>query len=89
MKMRRAVPAVLLFLVCLAIPAFSQVSFPGADDAPKVTITGAINQRTGDDVTGTITAKLGEGWHINSNTPTEDFAITTVLELDTTTAELG
>jgi thiol:disulfide interchange protein DsbD len=89
MMMRRAVPAVLLSLLCLAVPAFAQISFPGADDTPKVTITGAIQQRTGDDVEGTITAKVGEGWHINSNTPSEDFAIPTVLQLDAATADLA
>lgn len=84
--MRAISVALLSFFVSLS-PLAAQISFPGADDSPKVTITGAVNARTGDDVQGTITAKIAEGWHVNSNTPSEEFAIPTVLELDAATIE--
>lgn len=71
-----------LFAVFSAFPSFAQVGFGGPDAGPKVTIEGSIQQRNGDDVRGTITASVAEGWHINSHTPTEEFAIPTVLELD-------
>lgn len=58
------------------------------DDTPKATVEGVLTQRSGDDVAGIITAKIAEGWHVNSNTPTEEFAIPTVLELDPASAEL-
>jgi len=71
----------LLFLV-LATPAFAQIDLPGGDLTPKVTIEGALQQRSGDAVEGTVTARVAGGWHINSATPTEEFAIPTVLELE-------
>ena len=40
------------------------------------------------EVEGTITATIAEGWHVNSHTPSEEFAIPTVLELDPATATL-
>ena len=80
--------AVLLFALLAAIPSFAQISFPGADAPGKVTIDGAIQKRTGDEVEGTVTAKVEDGWHINSNVPTEEFAIATALSLDPATAEL-
>jgi len=61
---------------------------PGVDGTPKATIEGALHKRTGDEIEGTITAKIADGWHVNSNTPSEEFAIPTVLELDAATAEL-
>ncbi|HEY0142979.1 MAG TPA: cytochrome c biogenesis protein CcdA [Thermoanaerobaculia bacterium] len=84
--MRAIAVALFSFLLPLS-PLVAQIGFPGADDTPKVTIEGAVNGRTGDDVQGTITAKIAEGWHVNSHTPSEEFAIPTVLELDPTTAE--
>ncbi len=85
--MKRLAIAVLLSL-CSAVPSFAQFGFPGGDGVPKATIEGSLNRRTGDEVEGTIVAKIAEGWHVNSNTPTEEFAIPTVLELDPATAEL-
>lgn len=58
------------------------------DNTPKATIEGVLHERNGDDVAGTITAKIAAGWHVNSNTPTEEFAIPSVLEVDPATAEL-
>jgi thiol:disulfide interchange protein DsbD len=83
---RTAVALTLLLL--FSIPLFAQFGLPGADNTPKATIEGALHKRTGDEVEGTITAKIAEGWHVNSNTPSEEFAIPTVLELDPATAEL-
>jgi len=77
-----------LFLLLATTPSFAQLGFPGGDAAPKATIEGSIQKRTGDDVEGTIVAKIASGWHVNSNTPTEEFAIPTALELDAATAQL-
>lgn len=85
--MTRVSAAVLLFLFT-AVPAFSQIGFPGADASPKATITGSVESRSGDEVAGTIVATIADGWHVNSNKPTEEYAIPTVLELDAATAEL-
>ncbi|HEY3054640.1 MAG TPA: cytochrome c biogenesis protein CcdA [Thermoanaerobaculia bacterium] len=61
----------------------AQIGFDsGVDRSPKVTIDGAIQKRTGDVVEGVITARIADGWHINSNRPTESYAIPTVLVLD-------
>lgn len=61
---------------------------PGAGEPPKASIDGALHARDGDVVEGTITAKIADGWHVNSSKPLEEFAIPTVLELDPATAEL-
>jgi thiol:disulfide interchange protein DsbD len=61
----------------------AQIGFDsGVDRSPKVTIEGGIQKRTGDVVEGVITARIADGWHINSNRPTESYAIPTVLVLD-------
>ena len=80
--------AALLSALFLAAPAFAQVSFAPPDSSPKATIEGSLQKRTGDDVEGTVTVKIAEGWHVNSNKPTEEFAIPTVLTLDAATATL-
>ncbi|HKR66455.1 MAG TPA: cytochrome c biogenesis protein CcdA, partial [Thermoanaerobaculia bacterium] len=85
--MRRAVAA-LLPLLAFAATAFAQLGFGAQDAQPKASITGSIQKRTGDEVEGTIVATIADGWHVNSNTPTEEFAIPTVLEMDSETAEL-
>ncbi|HET7437288.1 MAG TPA: cytochrome c biogenesis protein CcdA [Thermoanaerobaculia bacterium] len=74
--------AAFVLLAFSSLPSFAQIGFGGPDAGPKVTIEGSIQQRTGDDVHGTIGATVAEGWHINSHTPTEEFAIPTVLVLD-------
>lgn len=84
--MNRLAFAVLTFL--LAVPSFAQIGFSGADAGPKATIEGSLQKRTGDDVEGTIVATIASGWHVNSHTPSEEFAIPTVLEIDPATAEL-
>jgi thioredoxin:protein disulfide reductase len=84
--MNRLAFAVLTFL--FAVPSFAQLGFPGVDASPKATITGSLYQRNGDEVAGTVTAVIAEGWHVNSNKPSEEFAIKTELTLDPATAEL-
>ncbi len=87
--MKRQYALFLAFLAFAVAPAFSQLGgFGGPDSLPKATITGSIHTRGGDDVEGTIVATIDNGWHVNSNKPTEEFAIPTVLELDPATAEL-
>jgi thiol:disulfide interchange protein DsbD len=70
----------LLLLLLSAVPAFPQ--FGGIDAGPKVTISGTVQQRSGDEVHGTIAAKIADGWHINSHTPSEEFAIKTELSFE-------
>ena len=86
-----ALPLLLLF----AVPSLAQIGFgasdagSGAPDAgPKATIEGSLHKRDGDAVEGVVTATIAAGWHVNSHTPTEEFAIPTVLELDPATAAL-
>lgn len=83
-----AVPRLFLLplLLLVARPSFAQLGFGAPDATPKATITGALHQRTGDDVQGTVTATIAEGWHVNSHKPSDDFAIATVLTLDPATA---
>ena len=71
--------------VLLLVPAaaFAQIGFDGAPDrSPKVTIEAAITKHSGDAIEGVINARVADGWHINSHTPTESFSIPTVLTLD-------
>lgn len=85
--MNRLAFAVLTFL--LAVPSsFAQIGFSGPDALPKASIEGSLHQRNGDEVEGTIVATIADGWHVNSNTPSEEFAIPTLLEIDPATAEL-
>ncbi|HUP60342.1 MAG TPA: cytochrome c biogenesis protein CcdA [Thermoanaerobaculia bacterium] len=70
---------VFLLLLLTAVSAAAQLDFPGGDASPKVTIDGALQKRDGDAIEGTVTAKIAEGWHVNSATPLEEFAIPTVL----------
>lgn len=89
MRLRALLPALLL----AAATASAQIdSISGASGAPPagplVTLQGAVQGRTGDDVQGTITAHILDGWHINSNKPLDEYAIPTVLSLDPATAEL-
>jgi thiol:disulfide interchange protein DsbD len=84
--MNRLAFAVLTFLV--AVPSFAQIGGFSVDATPKATIDGSLQQREGDVVEGTISVTIAEGWHVNSNTPSEEFAIKTELELDPATAQL-
>lgn len=88
MSLRKTAVATALLLFSVH-PLFAQFGLPGADTTPKATIEGAIHSRTGDEVEGTVTATIASGWHVNSNKPTEEFAIPTVLEIDPATADLA
>ncbi len=74
-------------LFALALPLSAQITsgLDAAPDIPKenlVQLSGAIEQRSGDDVRGTITATILGGWHINSNKPLDSFVIPTELKLE-------
>jgi thiol:disulfide interchange protein DsbD len=84
----RKLSSVLLLLLLSAVPAFAQTDFGAPDTSPKATIEGSLHKRTGDEVEGTITAKIAEGWHVNSHKPLEVYDIPTVLTLDESTAKL-
>jgi thiol:disulfide interchange protein DsbD len=74
---------VTLLTLLTAVSAFAQIDFSGGVDAgPKVTLAGAVHERTGDDVKGVVTATILPGWHINSAKPLDEFAIATELTLD-------
>jgi thiol:disulfide interchange protein DsbD len=86
--MRTRIPATLA-VALIASASLAQVDFkaplPGGDAMPaaqQVTLNGSIHSRAGDDVTGTVTARVAAGWHVNSNKPLDDFVIPTVLTLD-------
>lgn len=68
-----------LLAILLFVPA---IGFAQLDRLPKVTIDGSISKQTGDVIEGVINARVAEGWHVNSHTPTESFAIPTELSLD-------
>ncbi|HEV7922303.1 MAG TPA: cytochrome c biogenesis protein CcdA [Thermoanaerobaculia bacterium] len=83
---RALVPALLLIAAATAGAQLDGSS--GAPPAgPLVTATGVVTARQGDDVQGTITAKIIEGWHINSAKPLSEYVIPTTLTL--TTADLA
>jgi len=76
-----------ILLLALAVPLAAQVtgalgSDPGIPQHDLIKLSGTIQQRSGDDVRGVITATIEQGWHVNSNKPTEEFAIPTVLTVD-------
>ena len=73
-----------VFLLFAATAALAQIEIGGGavDAGPKVTITGAIHERSADVVKGTITATILEHWHINSARPLDEFAIPTALTID-------
>jgi thiol:disulfide interchange protein DsbD len=84
--MKRIAFAVLLLAVSLT-PTFAQLGGFG-DGTPKATIEGSLTKRSADDVEGTVFVTIAEGWHVNSNKPTEEFSIATELSLDPASAEL-
>jgi thioredoxin:protein disulfide reductase len=77
----KRISAVLLFILAV-FPAAAQIGFPGGDATPKVTLEGSLQSRAGEAVEGSVVAKIAEGWHINSATPSEEFAIPTVLSFE-------
>ncbi len=89
---------VALMVVALAVPGGAQLTSqmgadPGATGgsiAPRdlVLLSGSLQQRSGDDVHGTIRATIAPGWHINSAKPLDTFVIPTKLSLDPASAQL-
>ena len=80
--MRSTIPTIACFFVAASLTA--QI------DAPQtlVTMSGSVQQRTGDQVRGTISASIAAGWHINSAHPLDSFSIPTELKFDPATADL-
>lgn len=75
-------------LVLLSVsPSAAQIGFGAPDAGPKATLEGSLQSRSGDEVEGTVLAAIAAGWHVNSNTPGDEFAIPTVLELDAAALE--
>src|SRR6202035_3835173 len=77
-----------LLVAAFAVGAAAQVDAPVIPQQPLVTLNGSIQQRSGDEVRGVITAAILSGWHITSAYPLESFAIPTELSLDPATADL-
>ena len=77
-----------IFTFVLAGPA-AYAQFGGGDAGPKASITGALTARDGSAVQGVVTAKIEDGWHINSARPLDEYAIPTELTLDPATAALN
>lgn len=75
-------------LLFLAAAAFAQIGFQSADQIPKVALEGVIHQSGAGVVEGVVTATIASGWHINSATPLDEFAIPTALSLEDAAAEL-
>ena len=71
-------PVAVLAVAFVAAAASAQFSI---DTSPKVTIEGVVTSRSGDAIEGVITAKVADGWHINSHTPTLEYSIPTELKL--------
>jgi thiol:disulfide interchange protein DsbD len=83
--LRRSLAILGVLLSCATLSA--QISFGGAASGAipgqeLVQLTGSVNQRSGDDVHGTVSATIESGWHINSNKPLDDFVIPTKLTFD-------
>src|ERR1051325_9066516 len=78
-----------LFLALSLIAATSRAQFSlsgGATglvpDQELIKLSGSVTQRSGDDVRGTVTAVIANGWHINSVKPLDDFGIPTTPTLE-------
>ena len=77
-----------LLIATFAVGAAAQIGAPVIPQQPLVTLSGSVQQHSGDEVRGVITAAILNGWHINSAHPLETFAIPTELSLDPATADL-
>ena len=77
-----------LVVTAIAAGAAARIDAPVIPQQPLVTLSGSVQQRSGDEVRGVITAAILNGWHINSAHPLESFAIPTELSLDPATADL-
>jgi thioredoxin:protein disulfide reductase len=75
-------------IALFTVVAAAQIDAPVVPREPLVTLTGSVQQRSGDEIRGTITATILAGWHINSAHPLESFAIPTEVAFDSSTADL-
>ena len=79
---------VLFLAISLAAAAsHAQLSLSGGatgliPDQELIKLSGSVMQRNGDDVRGTVTAAIANGWHINSVAPLDDFVIATTLTFE-------
>jgi thiol:disulfide interchange protein DsbD len=80
--LRRSLSVLLLLLA--AVPAFAQLGASGPPplDAQLVEVSGSITARNGAEIHGVVSAKITDGWHINSAKPLESYAIASVLSFD-------
>jgi len=82
----------ILALSLIAATSHAQLSLGGGSglisDAELLKLSGVVTQRSGDNVRGTVTAVIANGWHINSVKPLDDFVIPSELKFDPATAEL-
>src|ERR1043166_7792230 len=72
----------ILSLALLFIPSASFAQLSLVPDQELIKLSGAVTQRTGDVVRGTITAAIASGWHINYVKPLDDSVIPTPLAFD-------
>jgi hypothetical protein len=81
----RGVPKALLLLALLAAPLIGQE--PEGSRVPSVTMLPApvISVHRGSVGTAELRFRVGAGFHVNSNTPTEEYLIPTTLQLDAPT----
>jgi len=78
------------FLLFVSAAAPAQIGLTGAGGPPAnlIDLSGSIQSRSGNEIHGTVTAKIAGGWHVNSAHPLDSFAIPTVLSFDPAAAEL-
>jgi thiol:disulfide interchange protein DsbD len=77
-----------ILIATITVTATAQMDAPVVPREPLVTLAGSVQQRSGDEVRGTIMATILAGWHINSAHPLESFAIPTDISFDPSTADL-
>ncbi len=71
-------------------PSFGAVPAEPAEELVHVTIAiGEGGRDRGDRVGGTVLVTIAPGWHINSWAPEDEFAIPTVLELESSGIDIG
>lgn len=80
--MRRLFPLSLLAAIACAT-AFAQLTpkLPTADK-PLVSLTLFIDEESSQQLTGSVTARIEDGWHINAAHPLDEFSIPTVLSIE-------
>jgi thioredoxin:protein disulfide reductase len=76
-----------LIAFAVALPLHAQITGaldadPGIPQHDLIKLSGVIEQRSGDDVRGVVTATIEHNWHINSNKPLDEFLIPSELKLE-------